>query len=189
MILAFQAVFKLACIGVSGLCVSFLKRTKQKRKVRSNMRFVGNLLWFVVFGGWAGGLVLVLLGCVCMITIVGIPFGIACFRISRFAFFPFGKALVSVEEVGGERLGGTWLMNFLWCVFCGFWLSCSAAIAGLACCFTIIGIPFGIAWFNISKAAFAPLGKKVVRKEIADAVERRKLDAELEAALSKGKRE
>ena len=106
------------------------------------MRFVGNLLWFVVFGGWAGGLVLVLLGCVCMITIVGIPFGIACFRISRFAFFPFGKALVSVEEVGGERQGGDVVNEFPVVRFLRF-------LAFVFCCYCGIGVLFHDNWDSV----------------------------------------
>ena len=46
----------------------------------------------------------------------------------------------------------------------GFWLALGAAIAGVLCCCTVIGIPFGIACFNIAQASFAPLGKVVAKK-------------------------
>jgi uncharacterized membrane protein YccF (DUF307 family) len=34
-------------------------------------------------------------------------------------------------------------------------------------CITIIGIPFGLANFKIAQVAFAPLGKRIVSKEVA----------------------
>ena len=55
-------------------------------------------------------------------------------------------------------------LNLLWIVFSGFWLAFSSAIVGVVWCCTIIGIPWGIACFNIAQASFAPLGKMVVTK-------------------------
>ena len=123
------------------------------------MAFVGNILWFVLGGVWLG-LSWLLAGLVCCCTIVGIPFGVACFRIAGFAFCPFGKKLVPAPGAGV----GTAILNIIWIVFAGFWLALSSAIAGIICCCTIIGIPCGIACFNIAQASFAPLGKRVVAK-------------------------
>ncbi len=126
------------------------------------MSFIGNLLWFIFGGGFALGLSWVFIGCLWCITIIGIPIGIACFRISAFAFFPFGKVLVPAEAVGEKAVVGSGLMNILWFIFSGLWLAISHVIVGVSYCLTIIGIPFGLANFKIAQASLAPLGKRIV---------------------------
>jgi len=54
------------------------------------MSFIGNLLWFAFGGIWLG-LLWDLVGILWCCTIIGIPFGIACFRIAGFAFCPLVK--------------------------------------------------------------------------------------------------
>jgi uncharacterized membrane protein YccF (DUF307 family) len=139
---------------------------------QNTMAFVGNLLWFI-FGGVFMGLLWLLIGLIWCATIIGIPIGIACFRIARFAFFPFGKELIPAEMIGEKRIAGTAVMNFLWCIFCGIWLAICHALTGVGLCITIIGIPFGIAHFNLSKACFAPLGQRIVSKEVAAVAKQR----------------
>ncbi|WDP89089.1 MAG: YccF domain-containing protein [Desulfobacter sp.] len=128
------------------------------------MAFLLNILWFVLGGGWAAGLLWLLTGCLLMITVVGIPFGWAAFRIAGFAAFPFGKELVDARELGEERLAGTGLANILWIVLAGIWLAISHVLAGVSLCVTIIGIPFGFAHFRLASVCFAPLGKRTVDK-------------------------
>lgn len=132
------------------------------------MRFVGNILWFI-FGGFALGLIWFFGGLLWCCTIIGIPIGIACFRIASFAFFPFGKELVPAEIVGEKAGFGSGFMNVLWVIFSGLWLSLGHIFTGIGLCCTIIGIPFGLAHFKIAQAAFAPLGKRIVSTEVAQA--------------------
>ncbi len=131
------------------------------------MALLGNILWFIFGGGWLLELVWLLAGCLWCVTIIGIPFGIACFRIASFAFFPFGKELVPAEVLGENVITGTTLMNIIWCIFSGFWLSLLHIITGISCFTTIIGIPFGLANLKIALIAFAPLGKRIVSSEVA----------------------
>jgi uncharacterized membrane protein YccF (DUF307 family) len=130
------------------------------------MAFAGNLLWFVFGGGFIACLLWIILGTLMAITIIGIPFAMAAFRISGFTAFPFGKELIDCRFVGEQRITGTSLANILWVVFAGFWLAISHALAGISCCLTIIGIPFGLAHFKLAGVCFAPLGKKPVSKEL-----------------------
>ena len=125
------------------------------------MIFLLNLLWFV-FGGFLLGLSWIFAGILCYISIIGIPFGVACMRIASFAFFPFGKALVPAETLGEQVIPGTALMNILWFIFVGFWLALEQLTTGIALCLTIIGIPFGLAHFKLCLASLAPLGQRVV---------------------------
>ena len=128
------------------------------------MAFLLNLLWFVFGGGFAAGLLWLFTGGLLMLTVVGIPFGVAAFRIAGFAAFPFGKELVDARAVGEERVAGTSLANILWIVLAGIWLAVSHVLAGISLCLTIIGIPFGFAHFRLASISFAPLGKRTVLK-------------------------
>ena len=128
------------------------------------MALVLNILWFILGGGFFAGLLWVLTGTILILTIVGIPFGYAAFRIAGFAAFPFGKELVDARIVGEERVVGTSLANVLWIVLAGIWLAISHVLAGIGLCLTIIGIPFGFAHFRLAGVCFAPLGKRAVSK-------------------------
>ena len=62
------------------------------------MRTLGNLLWFIM-GGVLMGLGWWLVGLLAFVSIVGVPWGKACFVIGQFAFWPFGKEAVSREDI------------------------------------------------------------------------------------------
>lgn len=126
------------------------------------MTLLLNILWFIVGGGLFAGLAWVFVGFVLAITIVGIPFAFAAFRIAGFAAWPFGRTLVDARTFGEEHIVGTGFANILWIIFAGVWLWISHALAGMAYCVTIIGIPFGFAHFRLAAVSFAPLGKRVV---------------------------
>jgi uncharacterized membrane protein YccF (DUF307 family) len=143
------------------------------------MAFVGNLLWFVFGGGLLSCILWFLLGCVMFLSVVGIPFAFAAWRIAGFAAFPFGKELVDVRLLNEQRVLGTALGNFLWIVLAGLWLAISHVVAGVAECVTIIGIPFGLAHFKLAAVCFAPLGKKAVPVELAAAARMRHAQAQL----------
>ncbi len=54
------------------------------------MSCLGNVIWFLLGGIWMG-LSWWLVGVLCFLSIVGIPWGRACFVMGQFSFFPFGK--------------------------------------------------------------------------------------------------
>jgi len=51
--------------------------------------FLANLLW-IIFCGWELALGAAAQGILFSITIIGIPFGIQCFKFARLALMPFG---------------------------------------------------------------------------------------------------
>jgi uncharacterized membrane protein YccF (DUF307 family) len=57
---------------------------------------VGNVLWFV-FVGWWLALLHVAAGVAYCLTIIGIPFGIALFKLALVGLFPLGKQVVPVD--------------------------------------------------------------------------------------------
>ncbi len=54
------------------------------------------------------------------------------------------------------------ILNIIWLVFAGVWLTIAWIIAGVLLCITIIGIPFGIQAFKIAGYVIWPFGRAVV---------------------------
>ncbi|WP_020182122.1 YccF domain-containing protein [Methylotenera sp. 1P/1] len=131
------------------------------------MALIGNIIWFV-FGGLIMGLAWWLAGILCFISIIGIPWGKACFVIGQFAFWPFGKEAVSRKQKSGKDDIGTGTLgligNVLWLIFMGIWLAIGHIVSGILCCLTIIGIPFGMQHFKLVPISLMPIGMTVVDK-------------------------
>jgi uncharacterized membrane protein YccF (DUF307 family) len=121
------------------------------------MRTILNVIWLFVSGLWLC-LAYFLAGLLLCVTVIGIPFGIAAFRIGIYALWPFGYTAVERGDAGtGSSVG-----NVLWLVLAGWWLALGHIITGIALCVTIIGIPFGIANFKLIPLSLMPLGKEIV---------------------------
>ena len=86
------------------------------------MTLLLNLLWFVIGGGVFAGLAWMLLGTLLALSVVGLPFAFAAFRIAGFAAWPFGRTLVDMRDLGESPIVGTELANVLWVIFAGIWL-------------------------------------------------------------------
>lgn len=156
------------------------------------MAFVGNLLWFILGGGLFACLLWLLFGLILCCTVIGIPFGIAAFRIAGFAAFPFGRELVDVRLLGQKRITGTGIANFLWIILAGIWLAIGHVLAGVSCFlafFLVFPVFFGIAHLKLAGVCFAPLGQKPVSKELAAEARRRAASTELDGRLSKQRSE
>jgi uncharacterized membrane protein YccF (DUF307 family) len=125
------------------------------------MIFIVNVLWFVC-GGFLAWLGWMLGGLLLAISVVGLPWAFASFRIAGFAAWPFGRQLVDARALGEQIIPGTGIANVLWVIFAGVWLWIAHVMAGVGLCCTIIGIPFGLAHFKLAAVSFAPLGKRVV---------------------------
>ncbi len=134
------------------------------------MQIVGNIIWFI-FGGFELGLLWWLIGCICYISIIGIPWGKASFVMGKFAFFPFGNEAISRKMLTGERDIGTGtagiIGNLIWLLFGGLLLALGHLLAALLCSITVIGIPFGLQHLKLAKIALSPIGKTIVPKATA----------------------
>ena len=62
-------------------------------RVASPLRIIGNILWIVLFG-WHLFLAHIAAGVALCLTIIGIPFGIAAFKLSVLALVPFGAEVM-----------------------------------------------------------------------------------------------
>ncbi|MCE5236400.1 MAG: YccF domain-containing protein [Clostridiaceae bacterium] len=120
------------------------------------MRLIGNLLWFLL-GGFLLGICWALAGLFWCVTIVGIPWGIQCFKFAKLAFFPFGKEIVPGTGAG------SFLLNLLWLLLSGAELAILAAVSGAVLCVTVVGIPGGLQCFKFAQLALFPFGAQVRR--------------------------
>ena len=116
-----------------------------------------NIIWLVFSGIWMA-IAYVVLGALACITIVGIPFGIAAFRIANYALWPFGREIVRRADHGAASTLG----NIVWFVLAGLWLAIGHAVSGVMLCLTIIGIPLGLANFKMIPVSLTPLGRAIV---------------------------
>lgn len=57
---------------------------------------IGNIIWFIL-GGWYLALMHLFIGIGWCITIIGVPFGVAHFRLMKQALAPIGKAVVPMN--------------------------------------------------------------------------------------------
>ncbi len=147
------------------------------------MRLIGNLIWFI-FGGVIMGIAWFFFGLLAFISIIGIPWGRACFVMAGFSFFPFGKEAIPRDQLTQSQDLGTgsfgMLGNILWFIFAGVWLAVGHLFSALACFITIIGIPFAFQHLKLAGISIAPIGKTVVTKELAAAA--RNANAQVDVA-------
>ena len=124
------------------------------------MSFLMNILWLLL-GGIFTAVEYVVASLGMMITIIGIPFGIQTLKMSLLALWPFGKEVQTTPQAGGCL---NIVMNIIWILIGGIWISLSHLVFGILLCITIIGIPFAKQHFKLAALALAPFGKKIVEK-------------------------
>jgi uncharacterized membrane protein YccF (DUF307 family) len=136
----------------------------------SAIRLILNVLWFVL-GGLVGAIAWYLAGLIAAITIIGLPWARACFRIGTYTLWPFGRDVVWQSTLTGRPQGAFGVLRFIgnviWFVPLGFCLLLIHLTAAIACFVSIIGIPFGWAHLKLAAASVFPLGQRVVPADVA----------------------
>jgi uncharacterized membrane protein YccF (DUF307 family) len=130
------------------------------------MRVLLNLIWLLASGielaiGYA------VAGLLAIVFVVTIPLAVPAFRLAGYALWPFGRVVVREPGAGA----GSVVLNVVWFVIAGWWLALLHVVVGLLLCLTIIGIPFGIAVFEMGGLALAPYGKDVVESRAVGGAE------------------
>ena len=94
--------FGIASARIALFCLWPFGRTLVRRPDAGAASLIGNIIWFVLAGWWLalGHLVTGLLMCV---TIIGIPLGLANFKLIPVSLTPFGRDIVDIDEA--RRLG------------------------------------------------------------------------------------
>jgi uncharacterized membrane protein YccF (DUF307 family) len=151
------------------------------------MRFAGNAIWFVL-GGWYTALAWLAGSAIFAISIIGLPVSRAALEMAKMSAFPFGKDVVHIRELDQKGVSTTtaitgtigFIANVIWALSFGILLFIGHIIAGILCCLTIIGIPFGLQSFKLAGLSFWPVGRRVVSVELAQAA--RTSNAEMQLA-------
>lgn len=122
------------------------------------MNILGNLVW-LIFGGLLSALGYFVGGLVLCCTIIGIPFGIQCFKIGAVVLWPFGTRI----ENGPNNYGClSTLCNIIW-IICGGWYTALVHIFfAFILAITIIGIPFAKQHMKLVELSLMPFGKRIV---------------------------
>ena len=123
----------------------------------SLMRLLLNLLWIIFGGGLVLWLEYLLGGLLLCLTLIGIPFGLQCFKLAGLALLPFGKDIDVTESTGTGAL--RLLFNILWLVVAGVWIFLTHVGLAIALAITIIGIPFAVQHVKLALLALWPFGR------------------------------
>lgn len=123
------------------------------------VRLLLDILWLTLGGGFLIALEYLLGGLILCLTIIGIPFGVQCFKLAGLAAFPFGKDIhVDAATLPGGPL--RLMLNVLWVVVAGVWIFISHLGLALACAVTIIGLPFAVQHLKLAVLALWPFGRR-----------------------------
>lgn len=123
------------------------------------MSILGNILWIILGGGILICLEYLISGLLLCLTIIGIPFGVQCFKLAFLGLVPFGKDVVDRESYTGCLAIG---MNILWILLGGIWIALTHVVFAVLCAITIIGLPFAKQHIKLASLAITPFGRTVV---------------------------
>ena len=121
------------------------------------MNLLLNIVWLIL-----GGFIVVvayLLGAILLcLTIIGIPFGVQCFKLAGLAIAPFGREIREKEPPGGCVAV---VMNIIWIILPGLELALFHLFMALLFAITIIGLPLAAQHLKMTRLALIPFGFQV----------------------------
>jgi uncharacterized membrane protein YccF (DUF307 family) len=122
------------------------------------LNFPGNIIW-LVFGGFFAALGYFIGGLILCITIIGIPWGLQCFKIGSLVLWPFGQRVISDSSNSGCL---SVFCNIVWIIFGGWYTALVHIVMGAILFISIIGIPWARQHFKLIEISLMPFGKKIV---------------------------
>ena len=95
--------FGIAAFRIAGYVLWPFGRTIERRPEAGVASLIGNIIWIILFGWWLaiGHLIA---GVALCITIIGIPLGLASFKIIPITLVPLGVRIVSVDDAYARAL-------------------------------------------------------------------------------------
>lgn len=141
------------------------------------MRTLGNILWHIPFLGFVSAFITFVIGILLTVTIIAAPVGVGLIEYSKFLLAPFGKVMVSKNDLNIER-NSVWkaYSTVIMIIYFPFGLIFAIIsifqIVGMA--ITIVGIPVAIVMAKSLGTTLNPVNKKCVSVAIVDEMQRRK---------------
>ena len=120
------------------------------------MAIILNILW-LIFGGLPRAIGWLIASFVRAITLVGLPWAPAAFRIAHYTLLPFGQR---VDDTCASPI--SFIGNIIWFVLAGWWLALGHLILAFFLGITIIGLPFAWAHLKLAGLSLAPVGRSIV---------------------------
>jgi uncharacterized membrane protein YccF (DUF307 family) len=124
------------------------------------MRIAGNIIW-LIFGGIFIAIEYFVSSVILFFTIIGIPFGLQTLKLAVFALWPFGIEIRYKRRASGCL---STIMNIIWILIGGIWISLTHILFGIILLITIVGIPFAKQHFKLASLALTPFGKEIIYK-------------------------
>ena len=121
------------------------------------MNLLLNIIW-LIFGGFIIVIGYLLGSLILCITIIGIPFGIQCFKLAGLAIAPFGREVREKEPPGGCV---SIVMNIIWIILPGLELALIHLVLALFFAITIVGLPIAAQHLKMTRLALIPFGFEV----------------------------
>jgi uncharacterized membrane protein YccF (DUF307 family) len=121
------------------------------------MNLLLNIIWLIL-GGFIVVIAYLLGGILLCITIIGIPFGIQCFKLAGLALAPFGREIREKEPPSGALAV---IMNVIWIILPGLELAIFHLFMALLLALTIIGLPLAAQHLKMTRLALIPFGFEV----------------------------
>lgn len=122
------------------------------------MNLFGNIIW-LLFGGLFAAIGYFIGGILLCITIIGIPWGLQCFKLAGLVLWPFGSKVISDSSNSGCL---SVVFNIIWILSGGLYTAIVHIFMGVILYITILGIPWGRQHFKLIEVSLAPFGKKIV---------------------------
>jgi uncharacterized membrane protein YccF (DUF307 family) len=98
--------FAVQAIKLAGYALWPFGRTLVPAAARlKGLSVIANVLWFILAGWWLA-LMHLFAGIALCITIIGIPLGVASFKMAGAALVPFGKEIVSLSDLARRPAQG-----------------------------------------------------------------------------------
>ena len=103
--------FTIACFRIASYVIWPFGRSIEMRRTAGVASVIGNIIWIILFG-WELALGHLTAGIILCITIIGIPLGLANFKLIPISLIPLGVRIVSSDELypgyNARHAGGTY---------------------------------------------------------------------------------
>lgn len=157
------------------------------------MRTFSNIIWHFPFFGFVQSLIYAVAGVIWCATVVGIPLGLGLFQLSLFTLSPFSKRLVplsDLELITGPQQGTamkSWflIIRILYFPF-GLLAAMGTVVLIVGQFISLFGIPCGVVQSKALATIFNPVNKRCVPIGIAEEIDRRKVQAQIEKYQNSG---